>query len=137
TLRIPGRSRDTNPAALEMNMSAVLESIDRIPEKEQFQAKHTAASLRELTKRYSNGVVALDHVSLELRTGEIVALRGPNGAGKSTAVKLMMGLTSATEGEVRVFGGDPRMAGNRLRTGVMLQVGRAPEMLRVREHIDI
>ncbi len=118
-------------------MNAVLEPIDMIPEDERFQAKHAAASLHEVTKRYSNGVVALDRVSLELRSGEIVALLGPNGAGKSTAVKLMMGLTSPTEGDVRVFGGDPRFAGNRLRTGVMLQVGRAPEMLRVREHVEI
>ena len=118
-------------------MNAVLETTDRIPERERFQAQYAAASLREVTKRYSNGVVALDRVSLELRTGEIIALLGPNGAGKSTAVKLMMGLTSPTEGEARVFGGDPRLAGNRLRTGVMLQVGRAPEMLRVREHIEI
>src|ERR1700743_2699910 len=118
-------------------MNAVLEPIDRIPEAERFQAKNAAASLREVTKRYSNGVVALDRVSLELRSGEIVALLGPNGAGKSTAVKLMMGLTSPTKGKVRVFRGDPRVAGNRLRTGVMFQVGRAPEMLRVREHVEI
>jgi ABC-2 type transport system ATP-binding protein len=122
---------------MEMNMSAVLESIDTIPNEMRHQPKHAAASLYEVTKRYSNGVVALDRVSLELRSGEIVALLGPNGAGKSTAVKLMMGLTSPTAGEVRVFGGDPRIAGNRLRTGVMLQVGRAPEMLRVREHLEI
>jgi ABC-2 type transport system ATP-binding protein len=120
-----------------MNMNTVLETDDMIAEKERFQAKPAAASLHEVTKRYSNGVVALDRVSLELQTGEIVALLGPNGAGKSTAVKLMMGLTSPTGGEVRVFRGDPRLAGNRMRTGVMLQVGRAPEMLRVREHIDI
>jgi ABC-2 type transport system ATP-binding protein len=122
---------------MEREMNAVLEPIDAIPEETRLQPKHTAASLREVTKRYSNGVVALDHVSLRLRSGEIIALLGPNGAGKSTAVKLMMGLTSPTHGEVRVFGGDPRFAGNRLRTGVMLQVGRAPEMLRVREHIEI
>jgi ABC-2 type transport system ATP-binding protein len=120
-----------------MNMNAVLEPIDMIPEEKQFQAEYAAASLHDVTKRYSNGVVALDRVSLELRSGEIVALLGPNGAGKSTAVKLMMGLTSPTEGQVRVFRGDPRLAGNRLRTGVMLQVGRAPEMLRVREHLEI
>jgi ABC-2 type transport system ATP-binding protein len=122
---------------MEINMNAVLEPIDMTPGVERFQAKHTAASLHEVTKRYRNGVVALDRVSLELRNGEIVALLGPNGAGKSTAVKLMMGLTSPTKGDVRVFGGDPRLAGNRLRTGVMLQVGRAPEMLRVREHVEI
>jgi ABC-2 type transport system ATP-binding protein len=120
-----------------MNMNAVLEPIGVIPEEQRPQARYAAASLHEVTKRYSNGVVALDRVSLELRSGEIVALLGPNGAGKSTAVKLMMGLTSPTGGEVRVFRGDPRMAGNRLRTGVMLQVGRAPEMLRVREHVEI
>src|ERR1700722_1459734 len=122
---------------MEMNMSAVLEPLDTNLDEMRPQTKHAAASLREVTKRYSNGVVALDRVSLELRNGEIVALLGPNGAGKSTAVRLMMGLTSPTKGEVRVFGGDPRVAGNRLRTGVMLQVGRAPEMLRVREHLEI
>ena len=118
-------------------MNAVLEPIDATPEEKRLQQRHAAASLHAVTKRYSNGVVALDRVSLQLQSGEVVALLGPNGAGKSTAVKLMMGLTSPTNGEVRVFGGDPRVAGNRLRTGVMLQVGRAPEMLRVREHIEI
>jgi len=97
----------------------------------------TVASLTAVTKRYSNGVVALDNLSFNLRRGEIIALLGPNGAGKSTAVKLMMGLSSPTSGDVRVFDADPRDTATRLRTGVMLQVGRAPEMLRVREHIDI
>lgn len=98
-------------------------------------AADAVATLHRITKRYANGVVALDALSLELRKGEIVALLGPNGAGKSTAVKLMMGLTSATSGQVRIFGADPRNSEARLRTGVMLQVGRAPEMLKVREHI--
>jgi ABC-2 type transport system ATP-binding protein len=52
-------------------------------------------------------------------------------------VKLMMGLSTPTAGKVRIFGGDPRHTATRLRTGVMLQVGRAPEMLRVREHIQL
>jgi ABC-2 type transport system ATP-binding protein len=99
--------------------------------------QETVASLASVTKRYANGVVALDNLSLSLRRGEIIALLGPNGAGKSTAVKLMMGLSSPTAGSVRVFGGDPRQTATRLRTGVMLQIGRAPEMLRVREHINI
>jgi ABC-2 type transport system ATP-binding protein len=97
----------------------------------------TVASLAAVTKRYGNGVLALDNLSLSLQRGQIVALLGPNGAGKSTAVKLMMGLSSPSAGEVRIFGADPRNTAARLRTGVMLQVGRAPEMLRVREHIAI
>jgi ABC-2 type transport system ATP-binding protein len=97
----------------------------------------TVASLTAVTKRYGNGVVALDNLSLSLQRGQIVALLGPNGAGKSTAVRLLMGLSSPTSGEARIFGADPRNTAARLRTGVMLQVGRAPEMLRVREHIAI
>jgi ABC-2 type transport system ATP-binding protein len=100
-------------------------------------AVEIVASLNNITKQYKNGVTALDHLSLDLRRGEIIALLGPNGAGKSTAVKLMMGLSAPTSGTVGIFGADPRNPHTRLRTGVMLQVGRVPEMLRVREHINI
>lgn len=93
------------------------------------------AEMSAVTKRYRNGVVALHGLSLTLRRGEVVALLGQNGAGKSTAVRLLMGLSAPTSGSVRVFGADPRHSAARARTGVMLQVGRAPEMLRVREHL--
>jgi ABC-2 type transport system ATP-binding protein len=94
------------------------------------------AGLRGVTKRYGS-VCALNKVDFSVRRGEIVALLGPNGAGKTTAVRLLLGLTAPTEGTVNVFGGDPRNPENRLQTGAMLQVGRVPETLKVREHIDL
>jgi len=118
-------------------MSAVLQFTDLSASPIVGNAAETVASLNTVTKRYGNGVVALDKLSLTLRRGEVVALLGPNGAGKSTAVKLLMGLSSPTAGEARIFGADPRNNLARLRTGVMLQVGRASEMLRVREHIEL
>ena len=115
-------------------MSAVLDPVQA----SSYTASSTAvASLSHITKRYANGVLALDDLSLTLYRGQIVALLGPNGAGKSTAVRLMMGLSAPTSGAVRVFDADPRHTATRLRTGVMLQVGKAPEMLRVREHLNI
>lgn len=120
-------------------MSAAAETIAAVssPQSRPMIETEAVASLRGVTKRYGKDVVALNDLSLDLRRGEIVALLGPNGAGKSTAVKLLMGLTSPTAGQARIFNADPRFADNRLRTGVMLQVGRAPEMLRVHEHIEI
>ena len=94
------------------------------------------ASLEGVNKNYGN-VRALRGVNFGVRSGEIVALLGPNGAGKTTAVKLLLGLMQPNSGRVRVFGGDPTNPGNRMRTGAMLQVGRVPETLRVREHIDL
>jgi ABC-2 type transport system ATP-binding protein len=120
-------------------MSAVMELVEPTATRPAAtpQPAEVVASLANITKRYTNGVVALDGLSLQLRRGEIVALLGPNGAGKSTAVKLMLGLSTPTTGSVRIFGADPRDPAARIRTGAMLQVGRAPEMLRVREHLAI
>src|SRR5579859_1028484 len=94
------------------------------------------ASLQGVNKNYGN-IRALRDVDFRVRAGEVVALLGPNGAGKTTAVKLLLGLLQPTSGKVRVFGGDPVNPENRMRTGAMLQVGRVPETLRVREHIDL
>lgn len=94
------------------------------------------ASLEGVSKNYGN-VRALRNVDFRVRAGEVVALLGPNGAGKTTAVKLLLGLMPPNSGRARVFGGDPTNPENRMRTGAMLQVGRVPETLRVREHIDL
>ena len=96
----------------------------------------TVASLEQVNKNYGP-VRALRGVDFRVRAGEVVALLGPNGAGKTTAIKLLLGLMPPTAGKVRVFGNDPTNPENRLRTGAMLQVGRVPETLRVREHIDL
>jgi ABC-2 type transport system ATP-binding protein len=94
------------------------------------------AKLQAVTKRYGANT-ALDGLSLNLYPGEVVALLGPNGAGKTTAVRLLLGLISPNAGHVRVMGRDPRDSDARTRIGAMLQVTRVPEMLRVREHIDL
>jgi len=94
------------------------------------------ANLRGVSKSFGT-VPALRKVDLAVHAGELVAVLGPNGAGKTTAVKLFLGLVQPTAGSVSVFGGNPIDSEVRVRTGVMLQVARVPETLKVREHIDL
>ena len=94
------------------------------------------AELRGVEKRYGRHL-ALDALSFSLLPGEIVALLGPNGAGKTTAIRILLGLTRQDAGHAALFGADPRRAGARMRVGAMLQVGRVPESLRVREHVEL
>jgi ABC-2 type transport system ATP-binding protein len=94
------------------------------------------ASLEGVSKNYGE-VHALRNVNFTVRAGQVVALLGPNGAGKTTAIRLLLGLMQPNSGKARVFGGDPTNPQNRMRTGAMLQVGKVPETLRVREHIDL
>ncbi len=96
----------------------------------------TVASLEGVSKNYED-VRALRNVNFTVGAGQVVALLGPNGAGKTTAVKLLLGLLPPNSGKARVFGGDPTNPENRMRTGAMLQVGKVPETLKVREHIDL
>jgi ABC-2 type transport system ATP-binding protein len=59
-----------------------------------------------LVKRFGR-TTALDGLDLTVRTGEVHGLLGPNGAGKSTALRILLGLTRADGGAVRLLGGDP------------------------------
>ncbi len=62
-------------------------------------------SIRNLSKTYANGVVALDDVSLEIPTG-LFGLLGPNGAGKSTLMRTIATLQEADSGEITFEGID-------------------------------
>ena len=94
------------------------------------------AELFNVSHRYGN-VTALTDVSLSLEPGVVTALLGPNGAGKTTAVSLLTGLARPTDGQARLFGGDPQSLAARRRIGVMLQVSKVPETLTVREHLTL
>jgi ABC-2 type transport system ATP-binding protein len=61
---------------------------------------------RGLTKNYGD-LVAVDHLDLEVRAGEIFGLLGQNGAGKTTTILMLLGLTEPTSGAARVVGLDP------------------------------
>lgn len=77
---------------------------------------------RNLTKRYK-GTVALDHVNLKLRHGEIYGFIGENGAGKTTTMRLITGLSYPTEGQMYLFGrtGEKELQQQRVRIGCMVE----------------
>ena len=63
-------------------------------------------SITNLSKVYAGGHKALNDVSLEIHSGEILALLGPNGAGKTTLISIICGIVKPSEGSVTVDGHD-------------------------------
>jgi ABC-2 type transport system ATP-binding protein len=72
---------------------------------------------RGLVKRYKE-ILAVDHVDLNVRAGDVYGFLGPNGAGKTTTLRMALGLITPTEGTVELFGRDPLREGARALEGV-------------------
>jgi multiple sugar transport system ATP-binding protein len=60
--------------------------------------------LDNVTKRYPDGALAVDSISLDIADGEFMILVGPSGCGKSTTLNMIAGLEDITEGELRIGG---------------------------------
>jgi ABC-2 type transport system ATP-binding protein len=65
-----------------------------------------ALKVEKLRKTYSNGLLALEGVSLEIQAGRFFGLLGPNGAGKTTLINSIVSLARPDSGRVEVFGRD-------------------------------
>lgn len=82
-------------------------------------------------------IVALDGIDFTVRAGELFGLLGPNGAGKTTTVKILLGLTRASEGKALVSGlpvSDPE---SRRRVGYLPEGHRIPGYLTARQALAI
>ena len=81
---------------------------------------------------------AVDHISFDVRRGAIFGLLGPNGAGKTTTFRMLCGLLSATDGELRVAGADVRhaRASARAHLGYVAQKFSLYGALTVAENLD-
>ncbi len=99
-------------------------------------AAPVVAQVRGIRKQYGQ-VTALDGVDLSISRGEIVAILGPNGAGKTTLLEILLGLREADAGVATLFGDRPGTPAGAARIGAMLQDTDVPELLTVREIVDL
>ena len=76
-----------------------------------------AVVTRGLTKRFGR-VLAVDHLDLEVRRGELYGFLGPNGAGKSTTLRMLCGIMEPTDGQGRVLGIDLRENPERVKSSI-------------------
>ena len=102
----------------------------------------TLIEVSGLKKQYSSSfrkpkIKALDGIDFTVGEGELFGLLGPNGAGKTTTVKILLGLTRATEGEARVCGLPVRDPESRRRVGYLPEGHRIPNYLTARQALTI
>lgn len=82
-----------------------------------------AVTIRNLVKTY-RGVHAVNHLNLEVPEGSIYGFLGPNGAGKTTTLKMIVGMTEPTEGEIELFGNKLTFGSDKFRD----QIGFLPDV---------
>lgn len=91
--------------------SATVETYAALPED---QKDRTAIEAMELTRVFGS-FTAVDHVTFQVKQGEIFGLLGANGAGKSTCIKMLTGILPPSSGAGQVSGADMRFAGQEIK----------------------
>ncbi len=71
--------------------------------KEDIAMANTVVKIDNLVKRYKE-LIALDHLSLEIKEGEVFGLLGPNGSGKTTTINCLLSLLAYDKGTIEIFG---------------------------------
>jgi len=71
---------------------------------DQSTRSHPALQAIDLTKRYEDGLLALDHINFEVQPGQVYAMLGGNGAGKTTAINLFLNLIEPSSGQALIGG---------------------------------
>jgi ABC-2 type transport system ATP-binding protein len=91
----------------------------------------------ELTKKFGD-LVAVDHISLTVKKGEIFGFLGPNGAGKTTAIKMLTTLLHPTSGSAKICGHDVVKERDEARScvGIVFQDRSSDWWLTGRENLD-
>ena len=95
-------------------------------------------SVQNLTKKFGK-FTAVDHISFEVKRGEIFGFLGANGAGKTTAIRMLCGLSYPTEGKGTVAGLDVMKEGDAIKAhiGYMSQRFSLYDDLTIAENIDL
>lgn len=96
-----------------------------------------AVKIENLVKRYGE-VIAVDHLNLTIREGEIFGLLGPNGCGKTTTINCLLSLLSYDKGDIEIFGEEITPTNYKLKSqiGVVMQNVAVFDELTVSENID-
>jgi len=97
----------------------------------------SVVKIENLVKRYKE-LIAVDHINLDIREGEIFGLLGPNGSGKTTTINCLLSLLTFDKGKIEIFGKEmsPVQYAIKRDIGVIMQNVAVIQELTVYENID-